>query len=86
MKHKHEYVSDGRSYYYCRKCYELEVKRMAKKHGAKQKTLQYLITDFAVEICPKVDKEKFNKAWHKLWCRIYRIGLFKDDTKINRSK
>ncbi len=31
---------------------------MAKKGGAKHKTLQYLITNFAVEICPKVDKEK----------------------------
>ena len=59
---------------------------MAKKHGAKQKTLQYLITNFAVEICPNVKKDKFNKAWHKLWCNIHRIGLFKDDSKINRSK
>jgi hypothetical protein len=59
---------------------------MAKKHGAKQKTLQYLITAFAVEISPKVKSDKFNKAWHKLWCNIHRIGLFKDDSKINRSK
>ena len=59
---------------------------MAKKGGAKQKTLQYLITSFAVEIGYKADKERFNKAWHKLWCNIHRIGLFKDDSKINRSK
>ena len=58
---------------------------MAKKHGAKQKTLQYLITNFAVEICPNVTKDKFNKAWHKLWCRIAKLGLF-NDTKNNRSK
>ena len=59
---------------------------MAKKHGAKQKCLQYLITAFAVEICPKVKSDKFNKAWHRLWCGIAKIGLFTDDTKINRSK
>ncbi len=59
---------------------------MAKKHGAKQKTLQYLITNFAVEICPNVKKDKFNKAWHRLWCGIAKIGLFKDDTQNKRSK
>ena len=59
---------------------------MAIKGGAKQKTLQYLITAFAVEICPNVKKDAFNKAWHRLWCGIAKIGLFKDDTKINRSK
>ena len=59
---------------------------MAKKHGAKQKCLQYLITNFAVEICPNVKKDKFNKAWDRLWCGIAKIGLFKDDIKVNRSK
>ena len=59
---------------------------MAKKHGAKHKCLQYLITNFAVEISPKVKADEFNKAWHRLWCGIAKIGLFKDDTKINRSK
>lgn len=48
---------------------------MAKKGGAKQKTLQYLITNFAVEIGCKADKEKFNKAWHKLWCNIHRTKI-----------
>ena len=59
---------------------------MAIKGGAKQKTLRYLITEFAVGICPNVKKDKFGKAWHKLWCGIAKIGLFKDDTKINRSQ
>ena len=52
----------------------------------KEKSLQYYITDFSVEINYKADKERYNKAWHKLWCRISKLGLFKDDTKINRSK
>ena len=59
---------------------------MAKKGGAKQKTLNYLITNFAVEIGYKADKERYNKAWHKLWCSIHRIGLFKDDSQNKRSK
>ena len=59
---------------------------MAIKGGAKHKNLQYLITNFAVEIGYKADKEKFNKAWHKLWCGIAKIGLFKDDIKNKRSK
>ena len=53
---------------------------MAKKGGAKHKTLQYLITNFAVEIGFKADKKEYNKAWHKLWCNIAKIGLFKDET------
>ena len=50
---------------------------MASKNGAKYKCLQYCITDFAIEIGVKADKEKYNKAWHKLWCRISKLGLFK---------
>ena len=52
----------------------------------KEKSLNYYITDFAVEIGYKVDKERFNKAWHKLWCRISKLGLFENDSKNNRSK
>lgn len=54
---------------------------MAIKGGAKEKCLQYCITDFAIEIGIKADKEKYNKAWHKLWCRISKIGLFKKEKK-----
>ena len=50
---------------------------MAKKDGAKEKCLHYLITDFAIEIGMKADKTRYNKAWHKLWCRIAKLGLFK---------
>ena len=53
--------------------------QMAKKGGAKHKTLQYLITNFAVEIGFKADKKEYNKAWHKLWCGIARIGVFKNE-------
>lgn len=79
---KHDYRSDGRSYYYCIKCgyepYKKRSKKMAKKGGAKHKTLQYLITNFAVEIGFKADKKEYNKAWHKLWCGIAKIRLFKE--------
>jgi len=51
----------------------------------KEKSLNYYITDFSVEINYQADKERYNKAWHKLWCRIHKLGLF-NDTKINRSK
>jgi hypothetical protein len=54
---------------------------MAIKGGAKQKCLQYIITDFAIEIGMRADKEKYNKAWHKLWCRIGRLNLFKENSK-----
>ena len=75
----------------CKSCFDdgLTYKRrknMAIKGGAKQKVLNYLITNFAVEIGYKADKTKYNKAWHKLWVNIHRIGLFKDDSKSNRSK
>lgn len=50
---------------------------MAIKNGAKEKCLRYCITDFAIEIGVKADKIKYNKAWHKLWCRIARLGIFK---------
>ena len=59
---------------------------MAKKHAAKYKCLQYLITNFSVEISYKCDKERYNKAWHKLWCGIAKIGLFKDDSQNKRSQ
>ena len=58
---------------------------MAEKHKAKYKTLQYLITNFSIEIGYKADKKRYNKAWHKLWCGINKIGLF-SDSKSNRSK
>ena len=51
---------------------------MAIKGGAKDKVLRYLITDFAIEIGIKADKDRYNKAWHKLWCRISKLNLFKD--------
>lgn len=51
---------------------------MAKKGAAKYKCLQYCITDFAIEVGIKADKDKYNKAWHKLWCRINKLGLFKN--------
>jgi len=54
---------------------------MAIKYGAKYKCLQYCITDFVIEVGIKVNKEKYNKAWHKLWCRINKMGLFKNDKK-----
>ena len=54
---------------------------MAEAHKAKYKALQYCITDFAVEIGVKADKEKWNKAWHKLWCRIDKLKLFPGKTK-----
>lgn len=53
--------------------------KMAKKGGAKHKVLQNLITNFAVEIGFKADKTQYNKAWHKLWCNISKIGLFKNE-------
>jgi hypothetical protein len=53
---------------------------MAIKGGAKQKCLQYILTDFAIEIGMKADKERYNKAWHKLWCRIAKLKLFTDKT------
>jgi hypothetical protein len=49
---------------------------MAIAHEAKYKALQYCITDFAIEVGIKADKEKYNKAWHKLWCRIDKLRLF----------
>jgi hypothetical protein len=52
----------------------------------KEKSLQYYITDFAVEIGYKAGKERYNKSWGKLWRRIATIGLFKDDTQNKRSK
>lgn len=58
---------------------------MAIKGGAKQKCLQYIITDFAIEIGIKADKERYNKAWHKLWRRIAKIGLFKDKSNGKRN-
>lgn len=51
---------------------------MAIRGGAKQKSLQYFITDFAVEVGFKADKQRYNKAWTKLWKRIHRIKLFRD--------
>lgn len=54
---------------------------MAKKGGAKDKLLRQFITEFAIEIDYKADKDKYNKAWHKLWCRIARIELFKKEIK-----
>ena len=51
---------------------------MAKKGEAKNKVLRYLITDFAIEIGFKADKDKYNKAWHKLWGRISNLGLFRE--------
>jgi hypothetical protein len=65
---------------------------MATQGKAKYKCLQYLITNFPVEIGYKADKERYNKAWHKLWCGISKLKLFKtelcrhNDIKINRSK
>jgi hypothetical protein len=95
-KCRHDYRSDGRSYCYCIKCgknkyekghyFRKESEQMAIKNGAKHKTLRYLITNFSVEIGFKADKERYNKAWHKLWCGIAKIGLFTDDTKNKRSK
>ena len=84
-KCRHDYRSDGRSYCYCIKCGK-EYGEMAIKNGAKHKALRYLITNFSVEIGFKADKERYNKAWHKLWCGIAKIGLFKDDTQNKRSK
>ena len=51
---------------------------MAIKGGAKQKSLRYFITDFAIEVGFKADKQRYNKAWTKLWKRIHRIKLFED--------
>ena len=51
----------------------------------KEKSLNYYITDFSVEIGFTASKERYNKAWHKLWCRIHKLGLF-NDSKSNRSK
>ena len=75
----------------CKSCFDngltyKKEKIMAIKNGAKHKTLRYLITDFSVEIGFKADKERYNKAWHKLWCRISKLGLFTDDTQNKRSK
>jgi len=43
-----------------------------KTWSEKKKTLQYLITDFAISIGFKADKERYNKAWHRLWVGIHR--------------
>ena len=43
---------------------------------ARQARLQYLLTEFAVSIGFKADKTRYNRAWHKLWVNIHRLGLF----------
>jgi hypothetical protein len=45
------------------------------KKVTKKDLLQYFITDFSVEICGKMEKTRYNKAWHKLWCRISKLGI-----------
>lgn len=50
---------------------------MAQRGGAKQKALQYILTDFAISVGIKADKTHYNQAWHKLWCGIHKLGLFK---------
>ena len=49
--------------------------RMSPKQQ-KQRDLQYFLTDFAVTIGIKADKAKYNRAWHRLWCRIHQLRLF----------
>ena len=49
---------------------------MAKQGGAKEKLLRQFITDFAITIGIKANKEDYNKAWDTLWRRIGRIILF----------
>jgi len=49
-------------------------------------SLQYYITDFAVEIGYEAGKERYNKSWGKLWRRIATLGLFENDTQNKRSK
>lgn len=44
----------------------------------KKESLQYFITDFVIEVGIKADKERYNKAWTKLWKRIHRIKLFEE--------
>ena len=51
--------------------------KQAQVGGKKQASLQYFLTEFAVSIGITADKARYNKAWHKLWCRIHRLGLFK---------
>lgn len=51
--------------------------KQAQVGGKRQQALQYFLTDFAVGIGFKADKGRYNKAWHKLWCRIHKLNLFK---------
>lgn len=52
----------------------------------KKDKLQYYISDFACEVGFNADKQRYNKSWDKLWCRISKLGLFENDTKNKRSK
>jgi len=51
--------------------------RQAQGGRKKQVSLQHFLTEFAVSIGTTADKAQYNKAWHTLWCRIHRLGLFK---------
>lgn len=50
----------------------------------KQSRLQAILTEFSMEVgLPtlkngKVDKVRYNKAWHRLWCRLHKMKLFPD--------
>lgn len=59
---------------------------MAQRDGAKQRALQAILTQFAIEIGMTAKKEKFNAAWHRLWCRIHRIRLFSEKHPCLRQK
>jgi hypothetical protein len=47
------------------------------KGGAKEKCLKHIITDFAISILPDAKKDKWNKAWAKMWRQIGKLEIFK---------
>ena len=56
---------------------QLEGKMSKPKKITKKDSLQLLITDFAVSIMGSnaITKEKWNKAWRKMWCEISKLEI-----------
>ncbi len=50
---------------------------MLKKDGAKKKCLERILLEFAIDLGGAKDKRIFNPQWHKLWCRIAALKIFK---------
>lgn len=50
--------------------------QLMRRQPYKREQLQYFLTDFAISIGFKADKARYNRAWHRLWCRIHKLNLF----------